>query len=58
MYPSQHAPSDDLVVFVPIESRERIPAPSHEDRDHRMAVQVVYMALDLQASRQEPEADW
>jgi thymidylate kinase len=28
----------DLVVFVPVESRDRIAIPSHEDRDQRMAV--------------------
>ena len=28
----------DLVVFVPVESPDRIPVPAHEDRAHRMAV--------------------
>ena len=28
----------DLIVFVPVESPDRVAVPSHEDRHHRMAV--------------------
>jgi predicted ATPase len=28
----------DLVIFVPVEERDRISLPSHEDRDYRLAV--------------------
>jgi predicted ATPase len=38
----------DLVVFVPVESPDRIAVPSHEDRRHRMAVHEKLEALLLE----------
>jgi hypothetical protein len=35
----------DLVVFVPIEERDRIALPAHEDAEHRLAVHEKLVAL-------------
>ena len=39
----------DLIVFVPIESRDRIPLPAHEDRELRLAVHEKLEELLLEA---------
>jgi predicted ATPase len=39
----------DLIVFVPIESRDRIPVPSHEDHELRLAVHDKIEELLLEA---------
>ena len=39
----------DLIVFVPIERRDRIPLPAHEDRELRLAVHEKIEELLLEA---------